>query len=189
MAEFSITVATQERRTTYSGLATEDFVRELRLLYRLGTTFVGDNLITPANGAGPFITAPLDYTKAETFPLEQLRGTPGVITPPTIVPLPPANTGLDAGPAGHVYLRIWVVPVFLRPTNPQLNVDIPFIIWQAFNKQNNMSSITGSGQTGLTLDLSAPHSWAPLEQLTVNLQITPTAPNVVSAIYNFNFDD
>lgn len=137
------------------------------------------------------ISAAVEGT-CEPAPMEELGpGTPGAIVDFNPPSLPSAGAGLDHVYLGDVYWRIWLVPNYMRPQNPLLSVDIPFILWNAYPVPpvNNLTSIGGSGQTGLVLDLSAPRAFASCEQLTVNLQITEAAPVEIYAIYIFNFDE
>lgn len=94
-----------------------------------------------------------------------------------------AGTPFDAW-----YDRIWIFPPVLRPINPQLDTDIPFGIFNAFNALATLSSISASGNTGLTLDIEATDTIAGLTVRDVNIQIGPTAPSTVSAFYTFVFD-
>jgi len=118
-----------------------------------------------------------------------MLGTTAGAVPAPILPSATGLAGLFEFYVGDVYWRIWCVPEFLRPQNPELNVDIPFILWQAYTESNTLNSIGGTGQDGLTLDLVAPRVFFPVEELEVNLQITPAAPNQISATYLFNFDE
>ncbi len=90
-------------------------------------------------------------------------------------------------PYEHVYDRIWVIPTILTPLNPELNVDIPFRIWSAYTSANSLDTIVPTDATGLTLDISAPTPFAAVEEMTVNIQIGPTAPAVIDANFLFDF--
>lgn len=107
--------------------------------------------------------------------------TPTILTPATV------NTGLEISPHGHVYYRIWVVPSLISLENPALLTNIPFILWNAYLVSNSLTSITPTGATGLTLSISAPLVFDPVEEQTVNLQVTDAAPAVVDASYLFTF--
>lgn len=159
--------------------------------YRLGTTHNDSQtrfkFITPSHTSSR-VSAAVENQAAE-IPVEQVTILGGAISPPDFEELDNADAGLEEFTYGEIYNRIWVIPRYMRVQNPTLGVDIPFSIWQAFPTQNNMSSIGGSGQTGLTLDLSAPRMFGILEELEVNLQVGASAPNEVSATYLFNFDD
>lgn len=106
---------------------------------------------------------------------------------PNINVLPGVAGGLISQPYSDVYFRIWVVPSLLAPQSPELNTDIPFQLWQAYPEPNTLTSIGGTGQTGLTIDLSPPELWSMLEERTVNIQVTPSAPLEIVATYIFNF--
>lgn len=140
-----------------------------------------------ATGSSPRVSAAVTG-EADLVPETIFGGVPGVITPPVFVQLPDQPSGKTQAAWGEIVDRIWVIPTFLRPTNPQLLTNIPFVIWQSHSVANSLSSITGSGQTGLTLDITSPVAFAAYESKTVNIQITSTAPPEISAIFNFHFD-
>ena len=173
---------------TFTG---DQLVVELPLSYRLGITY-GDGLTwylwaLPTTPTGlPRADLP-KLPEASTAP--EMLGTTAGAVPAPILPSATGLAGLFEFYVGDVYWRIWCVPEFLRPQNPELNVDIPFILWQAYTESNTLNSIGGTGQDGLTLDLVAPRVFFPVEELEVNLQITPAAPNQISATYLFNFDE
>lgn len=148
-----------------------------------------DDIILPAYGS-TVIDGPASLTTCSVFPVEEITGTAGAIPDVPSPSLPSGGGGLDPFAYGEVYERIWCVPHYMRPQNPALNVDIPFIIWNAYPvpPDNTLNTITGSGQTGLMLDLSTPRDFFAIEELEVNLQIGSTAPIEISALYEFNFD-
>lgn len=148
-----------------------------------------DDMFIGATGS-LVITAPANYATAALFPDDSTGSASGSIPDISISTLPTAQSGLDLNYTGEVYWKIWCVPHFMRPQNPALDTDIPFILWNAYPVPpvNNLTSIGGSGQDGLTLDLSAPRAFDAIEELEVNLQITSSAPVDISATYLFNFD-
>jgi len=133
---------------------------------------------------------PSTYVTASLFPDDETGSDTGAVPDVAVPSLPSNAVGEDRFYLGDVYYRIWCVPNFMRPQNPELNTDIPFTIWNAYPVPpvNTMNSIGGSGQAGLTLDLSAPRDFDAIEELEVNLQITDSAPVDISATYLFNFD-
>lgn len=137
------------------------------------------------------ITVPTTYTTCSVFPMEEITGVDGTIPDVEVPTLPMAGAGLEEFAYGEVYDRIWCVPYYMRPQNPELNTDIPFIIWNAFAVPpvNYLTTpFGGNGQTGLTLDFSPPRAFDAIEELEVNLQITDSAPTEIYAIYEFDFD-
>jgi hypothetical protein len=190
MASSNVHIATADRITTYTVNFTEDFYVDEKLSYRLGITYEDD--VTWFLWALPG-TPPLPRADLPKFPeasiAPEMLGTVPNAPPAPILPSATAGTGLYEFYVGDVYWRIWCIPEFLRPQNPELNTDIPFTLWQAYTDDNTLNSIGGSGQDGLTLDLTPPRAFFPVEEIVVNLQITPSAPNQISATYLFNFDE
>lgn len=195
MASSNVKIATADRVCTYTTTATESFTSELKISYRLGTTFNDDvtrfDWLCPATGQNSVrVTAPKDNDTASLFPEEWLGNTvDGPISNPSAPQMPEEGGGILEQPIADIYYRIWCVPSFLRLQNPALNTDIPFILWHAYYIDNTLTGIGGSGQTGLTLDLTPPRPFFPAEDITVNLQIGPAAPNQVFAIFLFNFTE
>lgn len=162
---------------------------DLKLDWNIGITYDGDSRwVLPALPPDVPITAPKTQDTAEYVPTEMLGITPGATTSPDPTSAPDADCGLWLFNYGHQYFRIWVVPDYLNPQNPGLLTDIPFIIWSAWTIDNVLNSIGGTGQTGLTLDITTPLSFSPVEEKTVNLQITSSAPVIIYAEYIFSFD-
>lgn len=154
-------------------------------------TFDAESLVLPflpATSTAPVIEGPtLPNTTASLMPMNIDAGTPGAIGIISVTALPSASVGLARQMIGDVYWRIWCVPSFLRPSNPERSVDIPFTVWMAYPTDNTLTSIGGTGQTGLTLDLAATRDFFSCEELVVNLQIGESAPVNISALYLFNF--
>lgn len=86
-----------------------------------------------------------------------------------------------------LYFRIWVFPLRLELRNPRTGVDIPFAVWNAFPWKNSLTSITGTGTDGIALDLEPPSQFREIEYRTVNLQILPSAPLTIEAVFDFVF--
>lgn len=84
------------------------------------------------------------------------------------------------------YFRVWIIPSRLV-RNPRINVDIPFDIWNAFPYANTLTAINATGNTGVTLDLTAPSLFKAVEYRTVNLRLLSTAPLSIEAHYDFVF--
>ena len=166
---------------------------DLLLEYRLGTTFSDNDTrfkwIQPTTGPPPApTTGPDNYITAGEVPNEFIGAASGAHPGFTPTAAPTAGVGEWLFNYGEIYFRIWVVDRYMNPQNPERYVDMPFIIWNAYTISNTLLNITGSGQTGLTLDLTPPSEFYPVEERTVNLQITDTAPNSIYAVFYFNFD-
>ncbi len=187
MAGSTYKISTVQRVAEFHSLDARISTIDVDITYTVGMEW--DDIFIGASGS-VVIEGPSDSTTAELFPMEEIAGTDGSIPSFTAPSLPAAGAGLDPFYLGEVYWRIWCVPDFMRPQNPALNTDIPFTVWNAYPAPaiNNMTSIGGSGQAGLTLDLSAPSAFDAVEEREVNLQITSAAPVDISATYLFNFD-
>lgn len=118
---------------------------------------------------------------------EDLGTVAGPVPSWDFVQLPQWSAGLTLHFAGDWYYRIWIVPDIIRAQNPQIGEPIPFEILNAYPWTNDLTSISGSGQTGLELNLSAPSTFRMIELRTVDLTITPSAPIQIDAIFEFNF--
>lgn len=106
------------------------------------------------------------------------------------IPGPAFNVGIDEQEFLYdFYFRIWVFPLRLEVRNPRTGVDIPFAIWNAYPWKNKLTSISGTGTDGITLDLEEPSQFREIEYRTVNLQILPSAPLSIEAIFNFIFEN
>jgi hypothetical protein len=107
---------------------------------------------------------------------------------PDMTPLADFNGCLVLWSGGDYYYRIWVFPMTLRVQNPQLNVPIPFHIWNAFPWHNTLETITEVDTDGLTLSVTPPSIFKEIEYRQVDITIGPDAPINVSATYHFFFD-
>lgn len=148
------------------------------------------DLLGADDSTNPTIAAAADGTTVTNMgAITEIFGSDsdGAKVKPSIASLSGVGGGLIDQPYSEVYFRIWIVPEFLAPQSPELNVDIPFIVWQAYPFSNTLNSIGGTGQTGLTLDISAPVAWNMLEEKTINIQIGPTAPLEIDATFIFTF--
>lgn len=186
MAGSTWKIATMRRVAIFHSLDARITAMDVDITF---STTMWDDMLIGTTGA-VVITAPSTYVTASLFPADETGAVSGAIPDVSVPSLPSAGVGLDPFYLGEVYWRIWCVPYFMRPQNPELDTDIPFILWNAYPVPpvNTMNSIGGSGQTGLTLDLVAPRDFDAIEELTVNLQITSSAPIDISALYTFNFD-
>lgn len=188
MATSKIRISTFDRQAIYEKLEGVITALDADITYTVAAAD-WDDIFIGTTGA-LVITAPASYTTASLFPADEIGVETGDVPDVSVPSLPSNEVGLEPFYLGDVYWRIWCVPNFMRPQNPELDTDIPFIVWNAYPVPpvNTLNSIGGSGQTGLTLDLSAPRDFDAIEELEVNLQITSAAPVDISATYLFNFD-
>lgn len=114
-------------------------------------------------------------------------GSLGAISTPSV----PALSGVDGaivyGDYGEIYFRVWAIPGLLNPINPGRNVNIPFTLWNAYTVQNSLTTIGGSGQDGLSTDITTPEVFEPVEDREFNIQIGDDAPFTISADFIFTF--
>lgn len=130
-----------------------------------------------------------DKTPESTYPVGALSPQSGSAVGPIVVG-PAFNVGIDEQEFLYdFYFRIWVFPARMELRNPRTGVDIPFAIWNAYPWKNSLTSISGTGTDGLSLDLETPSQFREIEYRTVNLQITPAAPLTIEAVFDFIFQN
>lgn len=127
------------------------------------------------------------WTPIDIFSLITTSATFGSAIAPIIVG-PTFNTSQDQQNfMFDYYFKVWVIPDRLELRNPRTNVDIPFVIWNAFPYRNTLTSISSTGADGLDLDFSAGNMWREIEYRTVNITITPIAPLTIESAFTFTF--
>lgn len=130
--------------------------------------------------------APDDWLVSDNV---QLQGADGAYVNPDVTPLDPIDANLQLQDfLFDYYYRIWVIPAVMQVNNPRTNIDIPFQIWNAYPYPNTLQSITGTGLDGLELDVAEGDPFRSVELRTVNLQIKPSAPLTIDALFIFGFD-
>ena len=80
------------------------------------------------------------------------------------------------------HFRLWVVPNLLQLSNPQLNTDIPFYIWNSNDDPETISSIVVTGSDVLSFDLSVSDVLRDFEYREVNLQIGEGEANIDASV-------
>lgn len=80
--------------------------------------------------------------------------------------------------------RIWIIPTIIQLSNPALNVDIRFRLWNTSSQIEEIEEIRVQGSEVLTFDIGPGDSIRDLEYRTANFQIAPGEPNV-DAIVEF----
>lgn len=98
------------------------------------------------------------------------------------------NGIISGGQWEDFYLRLWVIPPVLQLTNPQLNSNIPFQLWNTYTSSQILTSINITGSSVLTFDLSPLDVINDNQLLETNLQIGAGEPTVDAAV-TFNYPD
>jgi len=86
------------------------------------------------------------------------------------------------------WLRLWVIPPVLQLTNPQLNSDIPFQLWNTWDTPQSLNSILISGSSVLSFDLTPLDVINDSQLLETNLQIGAGEPTVDATVV-FDYPD
>lgn len=161
--------------------------KDLRTPWRLGTTYDEDfSFVIPAiDDDEP--RAPAAVLKAAEDPLSAITPVPGAVPLVNFHVLATQAVGITEQPYSDIYLRIWVVPPAITVMNPDIGIPIPFKIWSAWTVGNTLNSITPVGATGLTLSISAPLAFLPVEEKDVTVTIGATAPAIIDARWTFSF--
>ena len=162
-------------------------IQDMTFRWQLGTSYSPSPMISHAfNPAAIRVTAEVLDASAEVSD-DYDSGTPSAIPVTSWDTRASQAVGIMEDPYAHVYNRIWVVPGLLSLPNPTIGVGIPFILWSAYTTANSLTSIVGTGDTGLTLDISTPLAFLPVEEKTANVTIGATAPAIIDAQYTFTF--
>lgn len=122
---------------------------------------------------------------------EGIRGVSALPTTgfdPSMPTLDPAVATLSDHYFFDFYNRIWIIPPVLEVSNPRVNTNIPFLIWNAFTTENTIDAINATDADGLTLDVSEGDVFEAIELRTVNIQVTNAAPLTIEAHYFFDFE-
>lgn len=86
------------------------------------------------------------------------------------------------------HFRFWVIPSSLNLTNPSLDADIPFTLWNTFPVPQTLSSINVVGSSVLTFDLVPGAVIPDFQFLLTNFQIGAGEPTIDAAV-TFSFTD
>lgn len=95
------------------------------------------------------------------------------------------GTGLPRLQANHhfdYHFRLWIVPSLFQLNNPQLNVDIPFRIWNTGTGPETFTDILVSGSSVLTFDVSVGDIIQDFEYLLTNMQIGAGEPSIEAIV-------
>lgn len=105
-----------------------------------------------------------------------------------------AFTG-DGVVQGHQHLdfhyRLWFFPAILQLSNPQLNTDIPFVIWNTWTDPETISSVNVAGSSVLSFDIGPGTVLRDSEYRTANMQIGSGEPTIDAQVQFIteNLDD
>lgn len=100
----------------------------------------------------------------------------------------PFNPFVAEGQHQDYHFRIWLIPPELRLSNPTINSDIPFLLWNTLRRPQILTNLLVNGSDVLTFDLNVSDSVRDNQLRVVNMQIGPGEPNI-DAIVNFVFTD
>lgn len=152
-----------------------------------------DAIISALDGGTPygdtdmafFGGAPTTYGPVD----DPTPSTDSAIATPATTALPDETTVPVRDFAGDFYYRIWAVPLVLEATNPRIGTPIPFHIWNAYPEPNTLTAIGSTGAATLSLDISAPSVFRPIEYRLVNVTILNNDVVEILADYEFTFTE
>lgn len=85
---------------------------------------------------------------------------------------------------GDFHFRLWVIPGVLNLSNPQLNTNIPFKLWNTWSDTETISLVLVTGSAVLTFDIGPGTQLRDAEYREANFQIGPGEPSI-EALVNF----
>lgn len=100
----------------------------------------------------------------------------------------PVNSFVAENQHQDYHFRMWLIPPELRLSNPTINTDIPFLLWNTLRRPQTVTNVLVNGSDVLTFDLIVGNTVRDSQLRTVNLQIGPGEPNI-DAIVQFVFTD
>lgn len=98
------------------------------------------------------------------------------------VPYNPNKFVFGSSYAFDVMYRWYIIPGIVNLSNPRLNVDVPFIIWNTFSQRETIDSFAIDGSFALQFDFGVNTEWKSAEYKTVNVQILPGEPTIDATI-------
>lgn len=78
--------------------------------------------------------------------------------------------------------KLWIVPDLIQLTNPPLEVDIPFRVWNTGNGDEGVQSIVVTGSSVLTFDIPPGTILQFFGYRTANMQILPGEPSIDASV-------
>lgn len=105
----------------------------------------------------------------------------------------PSEVGSGSGfiPKTHTsdfHKKLWIIPNIIQLTNPPLEVDIPFKVWNTGEGDEEIQSIVVTGSDVLTFDIPPGTVLEFFGYRTANMQILPGEPSI-DAIVLFTTDN
>jgi hypothetical protein len=86
------------------------------------------------------------------------------------------------------YNRVHVSPPLINLENITSGQEVDLYVWNAYEEQRDLISITSENSDGITIDGDSPPStWQPLEEKLYSISISPFGPPSVDAIYYLNW--
>lgn len=96
--------------------------------------------------------------------------------------IPFANVVIAQAMHYDFHYRLWVIPNILQLSNPQLNTNIPFFLWNTWYSPQTVTDILVNGSEVLTFDIDVDDVIRDFEIRTVNMQIGPGEPSVEAEV-------
>lgn len=110
------------------------------------------------------------------------------VTKGAALPGLPTNAKIVETHHQDFHFRFWVIPDELRLSNPTINTDIPFLIWNTLPTDQTLTALNVMDSSVLTFDLNVNDTLRDFQVATVNMQIGPGEPNI-DATAQFVFTD
>ncbi len=80
------------------------------------------------------------------------------------------------------HFKLWVIPNLLQLSNPQLNSNIPFRLWNTNENPETIGSVLVNGSNVLTFDITPGNTILDFQYRLVNMQIDEGEPNVDATV-------
>lgn len=123
------------------------------------------------------------------IPTEMTFVIPASQVAPEPVVLPDDEVGaMERDFFGDYYFRIWVDPILRRLTNPKLNSDLTFGVWNAYTESNDLTDVDYDDLTGVEVQFDTPLTFEALEYKLLNYQLTDEAPVELDGYINLTFE-
>lgn len=146
---------------------------------------VHQQLYTLVNGVERYQTDWIGNEKEATYNIPlNLSGLPGAY---------PAEVGsgsfyIPKTQTDDFHKKLWIIPNIIQLTNPPLEVDIPFKVWNTGNGNETVQSVVVTGSSVLTFDIPATTVLQFFGYRTANMQILPGEPSI-DAVVLFTTDN
>lgn len=88
------------------------------------------------------------------------------------------------------HFRIWVIPDLLNLSNPTIDADIPFNVWNTFLETATLNAINVSGSSVLTFDIASSNTIRDFQYRTINMRIGEGEATIdASVVFDFDVGD